>query len=74
MNSNTRVYYQDVDMKTVLESYAKGFKPPGDGTLLKWDANYDPHTGRVWFRLTVEMAANDNHKIVVPDKIIALPG
>lgn len=73
MSANTRVYYQDVDFTQVLESYAKGFKPPEDGTLLKWDANYDPAKGRVWFRLLVEMPAADNHKIVVPDKIIALP-
>lgn len=74
MNANTRVYYQDVDMKNVLESYVRGFKPPDEGQVLQWDANYDPHTGRVWFRLTVELPAPDNHKIVVPDKIIALPG
>lgn len=74
MNANTRVYYQDVPMKTVLESYAKGFKPPDDATLLNWDANYDQHTGRVWFRLTVELPQEDNHQIVVPEKIIALPG
>lgn len=74
MSANTRVYHQDVDMKMVLESYVKGFKPPDDATLVQWDANYDPHTGRVWFRLTVELPTPDNHKIVVPEKIIAMPG
>lgn len=74
MSANTRVYYQDVDMKKVLESYVNGFRPPDDGQLLQWDANYDPHTGRVWFRLTVEFPAPDNHKLIVPDNTIALPG
>lgn len=74
MSTPTRVYYQDVDMKKVMESYVKGFRPPDDGKLLQWDANYDPHTGRVWFKLTVELPAPDNHKLIVPDKIIALPG
>lgn len=72
--SANRVYYQEVEMKTLLENYVRGFKPPNDGKLLQWDANYDPHTGRVWFRLTVEMPAPDNHKVIVPGKIIAMPG
>lgn len=73
MNANTKVYYQDVDMTKVLEAYAKGFQPPDNGTILHWDANYDPAKGRVWFKLLVELPAADNHKIVVPDKVIALP-
>lgn len=64
MSANTRVYYQDVDMKTVLESYAKGFKPPDGATLLQWDANYDPHSGRVWYRLTVELPAPNEKNII----------
>lgn len=64
MNANTRVYYQEVDMNNVLEAYAKGFKPPNDGTLLDWDANYDPSNGRVWFRLTVELPAKEEKNVI----------
>lgn len=65
MSTNTRVYYQEVEMRTVLENYAKGFRPPNDGTLLQWDANCDMHTGRVWFKLTVEMPAPEDKNILV---------
>lgn len=63
-NPNMRVYHQDIGMKDVLESYVKGFKPPDGATLAQWDANYDPHTGRVWFRLTVEMPAPVEKNII----------
>lgn len=55
MPTNVKTYYQETDMRNVLEFFAKAYKPPGDATLLKWDANYDSHTGKVWFRLDVEL-------------------
>lgn len=65
MSANTRVFYQEVDMHKVLESYAKGFKPPDDGSLLQWDANYDSHTGKVWFKLIVELPAPEAKNVIV---------
>jgi hypothetical protein len=66
--SGTQIFYQETTIENVLATYAKGYKPPGDGVVLKHEANYDPRTGKVWFKLFVEMPAPENNKI------ITLPG
>lgn len=52
-------------MRNVLEFYVKAFRPPGDAALLQWDANYDSHTGKVWFKLVVEVAEPSDAKNVI---------
>lgn len=66
MNANTKVYYQEVEMRAVMDWYVKSFKLPENSELLQWDANYDSHTGKVWFRLTVELP-DENGKVLVMD-------
>ena len=72
-NSSVQIHFQEADLGDVLASYVKGFKPPNDGVILKWDASVDPSTRKVWFKLTVEMpvSLNDNGKLLrFPKKII----
>lgn len=69
--TGTKRYYQEVDIRAVFKHYVKGFKMPGDAAVVHWDANYDAHTGKVWFRIDAEDPAPvEDHKLVVPDKTI----
>lgn len=61
--SETQVFYQETDIATVLDAYAAGYKPP-IGTVLKHESNYDPRTGKVWFKLFVEMPAPEEKNII----------
>lgn len=69
MNANNKpeplaIYYQEVDLLTVLGTYVKGFQPPA-GSVVKWDANIDSTKGKVWFKLWVEAAAPVETKNII---------
>lgn len=68
MSANTKIYYQEVDMRKVLDLYANSFNPPDDGKVLQWDANYDSHTGKVWFKLIIEMPAPKEKNVILMDR------
>lgn len=65
--SAAKRYYQEVDIKAVLKHYVDGFKLPDNAVVLDWDANYDPRTGRVWFKLLCEEPAPDKKNLIVLD-------
>lgn len=58
-------YYQEVDIRAIFKHYVEGFKMPGDSVVVQWDANYDPHTGKVWFKMSVEEPAPKKDVIVM---------
>ena len=61
--SATQVFYQETTIETVLEAWAKGYQPPV-GKVLRAESNYDPRTGKVWFKLFVEMPAPEEKNII----------
>lgn len=70
--SATQVYYQETTIDTVLDAWVKGYQPPNGGTILRAESCYDPRTGKVWFKLYVELPTpDDNHVLVMePDRTI----
>ena len=62
--SATQVCYQEQTIEKVLDAYAKGYNPPDGGVLLRHEHNYDPRTGKVWFKLFVEMPVVEESKII----------
>lgn len=62
--SATQVFYQEVDLSKILDTYAKGFQPPNNGVVLKWDVNVDHAKGKVWFKLFVEMPEPESKNII----------
>lgn len=61
---STQIFYQETTIEKILEHYANGYKPPGDGKILRYETNYDPRTGKVWFKLYVELPEPENSKII----------
>lgn len=63
--SATQVFYQETTIETVLDSFAKGYNPPKGCTVLRAESNYDPRTGKVWFKLFIEMPEPEKKNIIV---------
>lgn len=46
--------YLETDIDRVFAFYVKGYKMPPAKRLHRWEHVYDPHTGKVIFKLYVE--------------------
>jgi hypothetical protein len=49
-----KIQYQDHHISEVINYFVQGFEPNEGLKVVQHEANYDPHTGRIWFKLFVE--------------------
>lgn len=62
--SATQIFYQEVEIQTVLDAYSRGYNPPNEGKIMKAESNYDPRTGKVWFKLYVELPSPKEKNVI----------
>jgi hypothetical protein len=53
-STKLRIQHQEHDIENVIEFFVKGFKTKAGERITNWDWLYDPHKGRVAFKLYVE--------------------
>lgn len=48
------IKYQEHDINGVFQFFVNAYELKPGQTLANWTANYDPHTGKVIFKLYIE--------------------
>lgn len=62
--SALQVVVQEASIDDVFGFFVKAYKLPNKMAVVRWESNYDPRTGKVWFKLFAELPEPENSKII----------
>lgn len=55
---------QEATIDDVFRFFVNSYRLPNEMQLVRWESNYDPRTGKVWFKLFAELPEPENNKII----------
>ena len=58
------IKYHEVTIESIFKYFVDGYTPSPGTKIINYEANYDPRTGKVIFKLIVEKVDKENTKSV----------